>query len=261
MLPNRFAGKVALVTGASNRGIGGAIAERLAREGAVVVAASLHEPTRLLTRLDEAKLACSWNHCDVTKPDQVTRTIDAVVEELGRLDVVINNAGYDVAGPFSRLTDAQWQQIVEVNLSGVMHVSRAALPQLEIWRGVIVNITSASGLGGTPGLAAYSAVKAGVDGMTRSLAVEYAPKSIRVVGVAPALVKTPMSARYAAGMTTKVWDKLVDCHPLGIGATQDVASTVAFLASHEARWISGITIPLGWMPSYPLPFDAYLGGQ
>jgi len=259
-LPSRFLGKVALVTGASNRGIGGAIAERLAKEGAMVVTASLHEPTRLLHKLSEAKVTCSWNQCDVTKPDQVIQTIDSVVEELGRLDVVINNAGYDVAGPFSRLTDAQWQHILEVNLSGVMNISRAALPQLEIWKGVIVNITSASGLGGTPGLAAYSAAKAGVDGLTRSLAVEYAPKSVRVVGVAPALVKTPMSTRYAAGMTTKVWDKLVDCHPLGIGATQDVASAVAFLASHEARWISGITLPLGWMPSYPLPFDAYVGG-
>ena len=122
---------------------------------------------------------------------------------------------------------------------------------------MIINVTSASGLGGTPGLAAYSAAKAGVDGLTRSLAVEYARKGVRVVGVAPALVKTPMSARYAAGMTAEVWDRLVACHPLGIGAAQDVAAAVAFLASHEARWISGITLPLGWMPSYPLPFDAY----
>jgi len=253
MLPPRFLGRVALVTGASPRGIGGAIAERLAREGAAVVVASLQRPVRLLERFGQLGVAGGWHACDVTDEGQVRAAIDAILDEHGRLDLVVNNAGCDVRGAFEDLGDEQWRRLIDVNLTGVMRVSRAAVPHLELRQGVIVNVTSAAGLGGTPGLAAYSAAKAGVDGLTRSLASEYAHRGVRVVGVAPALVKTPMSARHAAGATREDWDRLVACHPLGIGAPHDVAAAVAFLGSHEARWISGVTLPLGWMPSYPLP--------
>ncbi len=258
-MPPRFVGKVALVTGASNRGIGGAIAERLAREGAIVMLLSRTEPDRLLDRIGAAGGSCRWLRCDVTERDEITRVLAHVIEQTGWLDVLVNNAGYEVLGGFAELSDDEWQKLVGINLSGVMRMSHAALPTLVTRKGVIVNVTSASAQGGTPGLVAYSAVKAGVDGLTRSLAAEYASKGIRVVGVAPALVKTPMSARHASSMTEDAWRKLVDCHPLGIGSPHDVASAVAFLASHEARWISGITLPMGWMPSYPLPYEASSG--
>lgn len=89
-------------------------------------------------------------------------------------------------------------------------------------------------------------------GMTLSLAQELASRKIRVVGVAPALVKTPMAWRHVAGMTAKTWEEILACHPLGIGRPADVAAAVAFLASEDARWISGVTLPLGWMPSFPI---------
>src|SRR5262249_45165734 len=157
---------------------GGAIAERLAREGAAVALLSLHEPTRLLERLSETKVACSWSRCDVSSAADVDRAIAAVRDEYRGLDVVVNNAGYDTSGSFSHLSDEEWQKLIGVNLTGVMRVSRAALSHLEVRQGVIVNVTSASAQGGTPGLAAYSAVKSGVDGLTRSLAAEYARKGV-----------------------------------------------------------------------------------
>ena len=128
------------------------------------------------------------------------------------------------------------------------------LPHLQKGKGVIVNISSCTAFAGTAGLAAYGASKAGLNGLTESLAVEYAERGVRVVGVAPALVRTPMIAPYVENVTSEDWEAIQKCHPLGIGLPEDVASAVAFLASDEARWISGVTLPLGWMPIWPMPF-------
>jgi NAD(P)-dependent dehydrogenase (short-subunit alcohol dehydrogenase family) len=249
----RFTGKVALVSGASDRGIGGAIAERLAEEGAAVSLFGLDEPTRLMDRLAQDNAEVCYAPCDVTCQQDVDRVVGETLRLFGRIDVVVNNAGEEIAEPFEHLTDDAWARLIDVNLSGVMRLSRASLPALKKRGGAIVNIASASALGGTPGLAAYSAAKAGVIGLTQTLAMELAPHAVRVVALAPALVKTPMATKHIAQITRETWEKIQAVHPLGIGRPQDVAAAVAFLASDEARWITGITLPMGWCPGYPLP--------
>jgi NAD(P)-dependent dehydrogenase (short-subunit alcohol dehydrogenase family) len=254
-VPSRFVGKVAVVTGANHRGIGGAIALRLAREGAAVMLLGPEEPGELIEQISQLQRGALWCNCDVTRPQDIEQAREACVDEFGGIDVVVNNAGIDLAEPFENLTEDRWQQLLDVNLSGVVRVSRTMIAPLEKRGGVMVNISSASAMGGSAGLAAYSATKAGINGLTQSLALELAPRGVRVVGVAPALVRTPRAARHVQSLTSEAWQKLQDCHPLGIGVTQDVAAAVAFLASNEARWITGVTLPLGWMPSYPLPFS------
>jgi NAD(P)-dependent dehydrogenase (short-subunit alcohol dehydrogenase family) len=249
----RFSGKVALVTGASDRGIGGAIAVRLAREGAAIAMLSRHTPERLLKKLDRFDQGVVHVEGDVTVAADVTRTIDACMGEFGKIDVVVNNAGVELARPLDKFADTDWRQLLDVNLNGAIAVTQATLPYLAAPDGVIVNIASALALGGCPGFSVYSASKAGLIGFTQSLAWELAPKGIRVVAVAPGLVPTPMVRKHINQLTPETWAKIEACHPLGIGRPEDVAAAVAFLASADARWITGIALPLGWAQHYPLP--------
>lgn len=250
---NRFEGKVALITGASHRGIGGAIALRLAEEGAAVALVSRHRPERLLKRLTRFKQGVVYTEADVTQRSHITRAIDDCMGEFGKIDVVVNNAGVEIACRLEDFSDDQWQSQLDVNLNGAIAVSKAALPYLPQPDGVIVNIASVLGLAGCPGYSIYSASKAGLIGFTQSLAWELAARRIRVVGVAPALVHTPMVHKYATQLTPAMWQQIEACHPLGVGRPEDVAAAVAFLASADARWITGVTLPLGWAPHYPLP--------
>lgn len=255
----RFAGKVALVTGASDRGIGGEIAVRLAREGAAIAVLTRHAPERLLKKLKRFEPGTVFTEGDVTKPADVARAMDECLGEFGKIDIVVNNAGVEVARPLEQFEDAAWRELLDINLNGAIAVTRAALPYLSAPGGVIVNIASALGLGGCPGFSVYSASKAGLIGFTQSLAWELAPKGIRVVAVAPGLVHTPMIHKHAEQLTPEIWAQIEACHPLGMGRPDDVAGAVAFLASSDARWITGITLPLGWAVHYPLPTGQFLG--
>lgn len=255
----RFAGKVALITGARNKGIGGAIARRMAEEGAKVSLFSRNEPDQLLKRIERRGGHAAWHVGDVRETDDVKHVIKQTMDEFGCLDVLVNNAGIEFFGRFDQLAEDDAQHLVDVNLSGVMKVSQLALPHLTEPGGVIVNVASALGFGGCSGFAVYSATKAGVIGFTQSLAMELAPKGMRVVAVAPALVLSPMSRTYMDAMTEELWRKIQDCHPLGVGLPEDVAAAVAFLASNEARWITGVTLPLGWCSTFRLPTEFYMG--
>lgn len=254
----RFAGKVALVTGASDRGIGGEIAVRLAREGAAVAILSRTRPERLLKKLNRFEHGAVHTVGDVTKNDDVACAMNDCMGEFGKIDIVVNNAGVELAKPLDKFSDAEWRDLLDVNLHGAIAVTRAALTYISAPGGVIVNIASALGLAGCPGFTVYSASKAGLIGFTQSLAWELAPKGIRVVAVAPGLVHTPMIHKHVEHLTPEVWAKIEACHPLGMGRPDDVAGAVAFLASADARWITGITLPLGWAYHYPLPTGQFL---
>jgi NAD(P)-dependent dehydrogenase (short-subunit alcohol dehydrogenase family) len=255
----RFSGQVALVTGASDRGIGGAIAERLAKEGAQVVLAVRHEPKRLIKRLEKLGRGHLVTHCDVTNSDEVRATVESCIQRFGRLDAVINNAGVEMAAKIDEFAESDWKALLDVNLNGAITTIQAALPKLTQPGGVIVNVASALALGGCAGFSIYSASKAGMVGLTQSLAWELAPRGIRVVAVAPAMVHTPMIHKHIEHLTAESWAKIQACHPLGMGSPHDVAAAVAFLASQDARWITGVTLPLGFAGSFPLPTEPFLG--
>jgi NAD(P)-dependent dehydrogenase (short-subunit alcohol dehydrogenase family) len=257
----RFAGKVALVTGTSDRGIGGEIAVRLAREGAAMALVSRRVPERLLKKVNRFERGSLHILGDVTKQADVQRAVDDCLARFGKLDIVVNNAGVEVARPLDKFNADDWRQLLDVNLNGAIAVTQAALPYLTSPGGVIVNIASALGLGGCPGFSVYSASKAGLIGFTQSLAWELAPRGIRVVAVAPGLVHTPMIHKHASHLTPETWAKIEACHPLGMGRPHDVAAAVAFLASEDARWITGITLPLGWAYHYPLPTGQLMAGD
>lgn len=254
----RYAGKVALITGASDRGIGGAIAMRLASEGAAIAMFSRTAPTRLLKRLEKIDHGAVFTSGDVTADEDIRRAVDDCMGEFGKIDVVVNNAGVEIARALDKFNDDEWRQVLDVNLNGAIAVARAALPHLAEPGGVIVNVSSALALGGCPGFSVYSASKAALVGFTQSLAWELAPRQQRVVAVAPGLVHTPMIHKHLASLTPEVERQIEASHPLGMGMPDDVAAAVAFLASDEARWITGITLPLGWAQHYPLPTEQFL---
>jgi 3-oxoacyl-[acyl-carrier protein] reductase len=254
----RFVGKIAIVTGASDQGIGGAVAERLASEGASIAVLSRTEPKRLLKRLARMNRPALWAECDVTKSADVEQGIEKTVAQFGQIDVLVNNAGVEYAQPFESFSDEQWQGLLEVNLHGAIRLCRAVLPHFPAEGGAIINVTSALALGGCPSFTIYSAGKAGLIGLTQSLAWELAPRKIRVVAVAPALVATPMTLKHMQHLTPDVHKQLEAIHPLGVGLPNDVAGAVAFLASDDASWITGITLPLGWASHYALPVDHFM---
>lgn len=257
----RFSGQVVLVTGVNDRGIGGAIVERFASEGAALAVLWYVRPNRTINRLARKDSPFVECFCDVTQQDSVDSAIQTVLQRFGKLDTIVNNAGVDHPGDLEGMSDTTWNEVLDVNLSGSMRVIRSALPHLTENGGVIVNLASVLGIAGCSGFSAYSATKAGIIGLTQSLAMELAPRGIRAVCVAPALVQTPMTQKYAQNITSTTEREIKQTHPLGIGTPQDVASAVAFVASSEARWITGITLPLGWTSSFPLPQQQFVTNE
>ncbi len=228
-------GKVALITGAT-RGIGKAIATQLKEAGAEVVVTGRDEK-RLETWRKEGALAIA---ADITNVGDVEELIAAIIKEHGRLDVVINNAGVTQDRLLMRMSDEDWNKVIETNLTGVFNVCRASIrPMLKQRQGKIVNISSVIGVTGNPGQTNYAASKAGVIGFSKALAKEVASRNILVNVVAPGYIETEMTG----ALTLEQQNEILRMIPLGRqGQGEDVASVVHFLVSDLNRYITGQTI-------------------
>lgn len=225
----RLAGRVALVSGAAG-GIGSAVATRLAEEGARVVGADL--------RGTPGGVAC-----DVRDRDSCTRAVAAVLDREGRLDVLVNAAGIGASHLIDELPLDEWREIITVNLTGTFLMSQSALAPLRTVRGNIVNVASVAGLRATPYNAAYCASKGGVIMLTRSMAVELAPAGVRVNAVCPGAVDTEFLGRFRLPEGADPALSARATSPTGQRITpEEVAAAVAYLASDEARLVSGTAL-------------------
>ncbi len=239
-----MSGKVALVTGAA-RGIGREIALRLAAAGADVAVNDVAGEDACLSLVGEIEAAGPRGLCvmgDIGDEDAVALVVDRVEHELGRLDIVVNNAGITRDNVIMRIDAADFDAVLRTHLRGTFLVSRAASRRMLRRReGAIINISSVVARRGNAGQSNYAAAKAGIIGLTKSLAKELGSRSIRVNAVAPGYIDTPMTQALPDDVRTAI----VEATPLGtMGTPRDVADAVVLLASPMARYITGCVLPV-----------------
>ena len=237
----RLAGKVAIITGAA-QGIGLATALKFAQEGARVVVCDVRQAA-----VDQAVAACRAAGADtlgividVTQRDMVDGMVQQVKDRLGRIDVLVNNAGITQDARLQKMTIEQFDRVIDVNLRGVFHFAQAVCDTMVAQgSGVILNASSVVGIYGNFGQTNYAASKFGVIGFTKTWSRELGPKGIRVNAVAPGFISTPILAT----IPEKVMQEMVDRVPLKrLGLPEDIANVYAFLASDEAAYINGAVI-------------------
>ncbi|MBF0438581.1 MAG: 3-oxoacyl-[acyl-carrier-protein] reductase [Magnetococcales bacterium] len=233
--------RVAVVTGSSS-GIGRVIALHLARQGAKVVLIS-NESIRILEALEEVRAISPESEAfeaDVTSLPCLDESIKLTLEKFGRIDILVNNAGITRDSLLVRMSTADWDRVVAVNLTSVFHLTRMVLkPMMKARYGRIINVASVVGATGNPGQANYAATKAGLVAFSKSVALETASRNITVNCVAPGFIRTAMTD----SLNPKAKEIILSRIPMGnMGEPDDVANAVAFLASEKARYITGETL-------------------
>lgn len=238
----RFKDKTVIVTGASS-GIGRGCAQRFSDEGANVVLCARDEDKLQAFAGSLPAERTLAQRCDVADYAQVQALVDAAVKRFGGVDVLVNNAGLATEGDVLETSLEDWRKTLGADLDGVFHGCRAALPELLKRKGSIINTASVSGLGGDWRMAAYNAAKGGVVNLTRSLAMDFGGKGVRVNAVCPSLTHTGMTEDMLKDEA--LMKRFMERLPLGRPAEPaDIAGVVAFLASDDARFVNGVNLPV-----------------
>lgn len=237
----KLAGQVAVVTGAS-KGIGAQIAKALAAEGAAVVvnyASSKAGADQVISEIISGGGKAAAVQADMSKPDDIRRLFAQAKQAFGRLDVLVNNAGIYEFAPLEAITADHYHKQFNLNVLGLILATKEAVPHFGVNGGSVVNISSIVSKIAVPGGAVYSATKAAVDAITRALGAELGPKKIRVNSVNPGLIETEGTT--TSGITQSDMRKAIESQtPLGrIGQVGDIAPAVVYLASDDAKWVTG----------------------
>ncbi len=244
---NNFKNKVVLITGAGN-GIGRATALAFAKQQASVVVADINraDGEETVNQITQAGGIATFFLCDVTKDQDVKSLVDGTVETYGKLDIAFNNAGIEIEQ--SKLADGEedvYDKIMDVNVKGVWRCMKYQIPaMLKQESSSIVNTASIAGLGAAPKMSVYSASKHAVIGLTKSAAVEYGKKGLRVNAVCPAVIDTDMYRR-AAELDPRKAEYVKNLHPVGrIGQAEEIAAAVLYLCSDLAGFTTGVALPV-----------------
>lgn len=239
---NGFTGKVALVTGGTS-GIGKATAIAFARAGAKVVLTGRREKEGAQVVAEIKKLGgdAAFVRADVAKDGDVKKMVDFTIDKYGKLDVAFNNAGVEWKGPLDQATEAEYRRIFDINVWGVLNSMRHEIPaMLKNGGGAIVNTSSVAGHVGLAQVSVYIASKHAVEGLTKSVALEFAKQNIRVNAVSPGVIATEMFDRFA---DEALRDQITSSVPVGrIGAGEEIASAVLYLASDAAKFTTGASL-------------------
>jgi len=239
----RLEGKVALITGGA-RGIGRAIALTFAKAGAHIVVADVNLEIAQKTALEIEGLGrkALALEIDVTKYDLVEAGINKILDKMGKVDILVNNAGITKDNLVLRMSQAEWDAVINVNLKGTFNCIKAvSKPMVKQKSGRIISIASIIGLVGNPGQANYAASKAGITALTKTIAKELASRNINANAVAPGFIQTEMTAK----LPENIKMKMLEAIPLAkLGTPQDVANLCLFLASDESSYITGQTITI-----------------
>jgi len=235
-----FNGQTALITGAG-RGIGKTIAVKLAESGLDIAIADMTPVSDdVLREIEEYGTKCLAFQLDVTDVESVNSVVKKIIDETGGIHILVNNAGITQDNLFMRMKPEQWSQVIDVNLNGVFHVTKAVIrTMVKQHSGRIINISSVVGFSGNPGQVNYSSTKSGLIGFTKSLSREVGTRGITVNAVAPGFINTAMTQALNESQQQAILSQI----PLGrMGEAEDVANAVAFLASEEASYITGTVL-------------------
>ena len=243
----KFTGKVALITGASS-GIGAAAAKLFSKLGATLALSGRNiENLKMVASECEGETEPILIKADLGTEEDTKLLIEKAISELGQIDILVNNAGVLELGSIENTTLDQYDRVMNVNLRAVYHLTMLAVPHLVKTKGNIVNVSSVNGLRSFPGVLAYNISKAGVDQFTRCVALELAPKGVRVNAVNPGVIVTELQKR--GGLSDEAYANFLErskqTHALGRpGDVDEVAEAIAFLASSEASFTTGCSLPV-----------------